>query len=388
MNELENLRKEIDKIDKQLLPLFLKRMELCSSVADYKRRVGMPVFDPKREKALLENKLSMLKNSKSETEVYEFFNAIMAISRTRQTGELKHRNGSVFLDNIIKNAKAPINNPRVCFYGSHGAYSEEAAIGYFGKNISDIFSVSTFEDAFIALGNETADYAVLPIENSSTGTISEVMSLLTQYGYYINGEIHVPIHHCLMGIKGASLSDIKTVYSHEQGLLQSKDFLKALGNIKCESCGSTAQSAALVAASKDKTMAAVAGKRNADLYGLEILAENINNNDTNATRFAVISKNAEITADCKKISAAFILPHESGSLYHLLAAFAAGGLNLLKLESRPAADRRFEYMFFADYEGCLLDNHVKEVTSSVIDSATEFRFIGNYKTAHTVEERS
>lgn len=138
-------------------------------------------------------------------------------------------------------------------------------------------------------------------------------------------------------------------------------------------------SAKTVAESGDSSKAAIAGKQNAEIYGLDILAENINTNDVNTTRFAVIAKQPEITGDCNKISAAFVLPHESGSLHHLLAAFAAGGLNLLKLESRPIPQRRFEYMFFADYEGNLLDEHVKEITSSVIDGSVEFKFIGNYR---------
>lgn len=378
MNELDKLREKIDSIDKQLLELFLTRMNICSGVADYKRKVGMPVLDSAREKQVLSNKLKLLKEPGCETEVYEFFNAVMAISRARQTRELKETKGKKLLEDIIESTSAPIESPKVCYYGVHGTYSEEATIKYFGDD-TERFCAGTFEDVFLSLKNNKADYAVLPIENSSTGNISEVMQLLSQYEYYITGDVHIPIHHCLMGIKGASLSGIKTVYSHEQGLLQSEEFLKQLPGISREVCGSTAMSAKTVAESGDNSKAAIAGKQNAEIYGLDILAENINTNDVNTTRFAIIAKQPEITGDCNKISAAFVLPHESGSLHHLLAAFAAGGLNLLKLESRPIPQRRFEYMFFADYEGNLLDEHVKEITSSVIDGSVEFKFIGNYR---------
>ena len=384
MNELNELRQQIDLIDRQLLPLFLKRMEICSEVADYKRAAGMPVLDSKREKQVLDNKLKLLQEPGMESEVYEFFNAIMAISRVRQTRELSEPRGSIHIDNVIKKSADRIENPRICYFGSEGAYSEEAAVKYFGDTAKR-FCANTFEDAFINLQNKKADYAVLPIENSSTGTIAEVMNLMERYRFYIVGEVYVPIHHYLMGIKGAKLSDIRTVYSHEQGILQSGAFLKTLSNVRCETYYSTALSAKAVAESGDKSMAAIAGKRNASIYGLNILAENINNNDANTTRFAVIAEKPEIRKDCDKISVAFTLPHESGSLHHLLAAFASGGLNLLKLESRPIPSKRFEYMFFADYAGNLLDSHVREVTNSVLEDAGEFKFIGNYKCG-TMEE--
>lgn len=377
MNELESLRERIDETDRQLLELFCNRMQICSKVADYKRKSGMPVLDPKREKQLLSDKLKLLKECGLETEVYEFFSAVMAISRARQTRELNNTAGAKTLDNITKASASPKKNPRVCYYGVHGTYSEEAAVNYFG-NDTEMFCASAFEEVFEALESNMADYAVLPIENSSTGTISEVMTLLGTYGYYIVGEVCIPIRHCLMGVKGTKLSDIKKVYSHEQGFLQSKKFLDSM-NVVCEALGSTAECARAVAKGKDKSAAAIAGRQTAQIYGLEILAENINTNDVNTTRFAVVSKRPEITEECNKISAAFVLPHESGSLHHLLAAFAAGGLNLMKLESRPIPDRKFEYMFYADYEGNLLDSHVREITSELIDGTADFVFIGNYK---------
>lgn len=378
MNELEQLRQQIDRLDSQLLPLFLERMKVCSRVADYKRQVGMPVLDAEREQQLLADKLKLLKEPGMEDEVYEFFHAVMSISRVRQTRELSDRKERVRIGRMLENSRLPKENPTVCYFGSEGAYSEEAAIGYFGSGVRRFFA-KTFEDAFVSLKENRADYAVLPIENSSTGTIADVMDLLEKYSYFITGEIDIPIHHCLMGIPGAKLSDIRKVYSHEQGILQSREFLQTLSDVQCETYHSTALSAKAVAERKDKQLAAIAGKRNAEIYGLEILAENINSSAVNTTRFVVISKCPEISPECNKVSIAFTLPHESGQLHRLLACFAQGGLNLLKLESRPIPNRRFEYMFFVDFTGNLLEKQVREVTDSVIEGTQAFKLLGNYR---------
>ena len=382
MNELEQLRKSIDAIDRQLLPLFLERMEVCSKVADYKRASGMAVLDSAREQQVLENKLKLLKElGKSEDlkdEVYDFFHAVMAISRIRQTRELTGPENRVRIETILAKAEARKETPTVCYFGSEGSYSESAAISYFGEGTKR-FSAATFSEAFEKLKEEEADYLVLPIENSSTGTIAEVMELLLSHGYFIVGEEKIAIRHCLLGIKGATLDDVKTVYSHEQGILQCSEFLRQLKDVRCEEYYSTARSAKAVAEKQDKSLAAIAGKRNAQMLGLEVLAENINTNATNTTRFAVIAKKPEVDEACDKVSIAFTLPHESGQLHRLLACFAQAGLNLLKLESRPIANQPFEYMFLADYTGNLLDDDVRAVTDSVIEGTQEFTLLGNYK---------
>lgn len=378
MNELEELRKRIDKIDRELLPLFLERMEVCSKVADYKRKVGMAVLDSKREAEVLAEKVKLAQNTDMTAEVYEFFNSVMSISRVRQTRELTGEKDRVRIEDIINKKATPKESPTVCYFGSHGAYSEEAAVKFFGEDTRR-FSAKTFEDVFLSLSRGEADYGVVPIENSSTGAIAEVVDLISKYGYYIVGETYVPIRHCLMGIKGAKLEDIKMVYSHEQGILQSGEFLNSLGGVTCEAHESTSISAKLVADKKDKSVAAIAGRRNAEIYDLDILAEDINSFDLNTTRFAIISKNFEFDEDSDKISISFTLPHESGQLHRLLASFAQGGLNLLKLESRPIPQKPFEYMFFADYTGNLNDSNVKAVTNSGIEGTMEFNLLGNYK---------
>ncbi len=375
-NKLDELRAEIDRIDKELLPLFLRRMELSSGVADYKRSVGKPVLDSEREKQVLEGKMALVEDKKKQNEVYEFYAAIMSISRERQTKELVGFNRALVEDML--DPKPTVSDPRIVFYGAEGSYTEQAAIKYFGSD-SDRYNVATFDDAFAELEKGNADYAVLPIENSYTGTIADVIDLLAKYGYFITGEVDVPIRHCLLGVPGARLSDIKTVYSHEQGIMQSREFLKTLGEVELKEYYSTSQSAQKVADDKDITKAAIAGRQNAEIYGLEVLAADINNSAKNTTRFIIVSKNLELNEKSDKISAAFTLPHKSGELHRILACFARGNLNLLKLESRPLYDRNFEYMFFVDYSGNLLDERVRRVTNNVIEGTGEFKLLGNYK---------
>ncbi len=377
MKSLEELRQKIDRVDRQLLELFMERMGYCSQVADYKRSVGMPVLDVKREKEVLDAKMELLRNPELKDEVYTFFSSIMAISRNLQ----KRRLSDIPREDIVGKALASSgtrkSSPVVCFFGAEGSYSEVATIRYFGEGAKR-FSVDSFAGVLETLAEDKADYAVLPIENSSTGAIATVLDLLGRYGYSIVGEVNLAIHHCLLGKKGTKLTEISKVYSHEQGILQSQSFLNSIGSPKTEVCHSTAQSAKLVAGLDDMTAAAIAGAQNAKLYGLEILAENINNNETNTTRFAVVAKRPEVTEECNKISIAFTLPHESGELHRVMSCFARGGLNLLKLESRPIPNQRFEYMFFVDYSGNLLEEKVRQVTDEVIAEAQEFKLLGNY----------
>lgn len=374
--KLDELRSEIDSIDRELLPLFLRRMELSSEVADYKRSVGKPVLDSEREKQVLDSKMQLLDDKTKQNEVYEFYAAIMSISRERQTKELLGFNRALVEDML--DPKPGVKNPRVVFYGAEGSYTEQAAVKYFGAECNR-HNAAAFDDAFAELEQGRADYAVLPIENSYTGTIADVIDLLAKYGYFITGEVDVPIRHCLLGVPGAELSDIKTVYSHEQGIMQSREFLKTLGDVELKEYYSTSRSAQKVASEKDKSKAAIAGRQNAEIYGLEILAADINNSAKNTTRFIIVSKNLELDDLSDKISAAFTLPHKSGELHRILACFARGNLNLLKLESRPLYDRNFEYMFFVDYTGNLLDERVRRVTNNVIEGTGEFKLLGNYR---------
>lgn len=383
-DELKVLRDKIDVIDKQLLPLFLERMDVCGKVADYKIRSGMNVFDPVREKQVLDNKLKMVDGSSFRSEVYEFFNSIMTISRIRQTGIISRKNKSVGLCNsVIAESRQNITNPVVAYFGDEGSYTEEAAIDFFGEDCKR-FCKGDFESVLktVAPSNPTADYAVVPIENSSTGTIADVTELIPKFGLYVVGEVSVPIRHCLVGINGAAESDIKTVYSHHQALMQCSQYLSGL-SAAAQDFESTAVAAKMIAEKNDKSCAAIASERTAMLYNLCVIKSDIVNSSCNTTRFAVVAARPEINEQCSKISLAFTLKHESGELYRILGAFARCGLNLMKLESRPIADRPFEYRFYADFTGNLLDDDVKAVVEEVRGETQSFKILGCYRDCKT-----
>lgn len=379
MTELERLRDEIDKTDREMLPLFLKRMELCGKVGEYKKKVNMPILDPEREKRILENKTALLENSEMAEEVYEFFNSVMTISRTYQKKLISGRHYKK-CDEVLKKSAERKANPKVVCFGFEGSYSEEAADKYF-ENKGDKIYVSAFADAFDILSGGEADYAVLPIENSSAGMIAEVMDLLAEKNLYITGEEYVPIRHCLMGVKGAKVSGIKKIYSHEQAILQCPDFIKSINGAECISHRSTALAAKFVAENGDASCAAIASERNAEIYGLEILEKNINSVDCNTTRFVVISTRPEVSKNASKISIVFNLNHQSGELYRVLSGFARGGLNLMKLESRPVREKPFEYKFFADYTGNLRDENVRMITENIAQETRNLVLLGNYVNA-------
>ncbi len=234
------------------------------------------------------------------------------------------------------------------YCGVPGSYAEEAALCYFGENAS-LLQASSFGNAFERLRDREADRAVLPIENSSTGAISAVYDLLGRYGFYIVGEQYVRVNHCLLARPGGTMTDIREVISHEQGLSQSAEFLAKHPEWVCRPVYNTAAAAKMVSECPDFHLAAIASRRAAQCYGLEVLAEGVNFKNENYTRFVVISREPDYLPDSDKVSLAFTLPHVVGSLCGVLEVLSRRGMNLVKIESRPIADRNWEYLFFADF---------------------------------------
>ena len=274
--------------------------------------------------------------------------------------------------------REPVAAPRVVYQGEPGCYSEEAAVGFFGPEVSSR-GLAWFPDVFAALERGEADYAVLPVENSSTGSIRQVYDLLAQYNYYVVGECQVKVEHCLMALPGAALEDIQAVYSHEQGLMQCERYLDAHRGWRRVPTLDTAGSAKQVAGSGDRAAAAICSRRAAEIYGLHILAEGVNYNAMNHTRFVVVSPVLELRPGRNKISAVFRLPHQSGSLHEILTVFAVQGLNLLKIESRPIPGRGWEYLFFLDFTGDLAAPEMDGVLHGLGQLAAEFRILGNFR---------
>ncbi len=364
--DIVDLRNEIDKIDASLLSLFESRMEVVLNIAEYKKKNNMEILNEAREEAVIKKNLNRVKNMDLSLEVEEFFKSVMEISRGYQNKQLK-----------IHETMARDENLTVGFYGVKGSFSEEALKGYFGENV-DTKAINEFEDVFLDLRCGKINYGVIPIENSSTGAISEVYDLLNKYNFYIVGEKYLKISQNLMGIKGSTIDEIKEVYSHPQGLEQSREFLKGYKNWKLIPFNSTSKSAQLVNQSQDKTMAAIASAKAAEIYGLQILKNNINSNATNTTRFVVIGKDMETNGKSNKISTVLSTTHRAGSLYNVLKYFAEKNINLLKIESRPIVDKPWEYFFYLDFEGNINEEKVIASIELIKMNSRYFKILGNY----------
>ena len=381
MSELEEYRRQIDEIDAQLVELFLKRMDVTGRVGAYKQAHGVPVLDAEREKQVVAAKTALTDDPARRADVAGLYESILAISRRQQrqlVREGAEDPGYAAYLAALGAARAPVEHPRVVYQGEPGAYSEEAAAGFFGPGVA-AKGLPWFEDAFLALKNGEADYAVLPIENSSTGSIRQVYDLLAQYAYHIVGEWQVRVEHCLMALPGVRLEEIRTVYSHEQGLMQCEKFLDAHPGWQRIPTLDTAGSAKQVAGAGERTAAAICSRRSAEIYGLEILAEKVNYNDKNQTRFVVVSPYMEHRPGANKVSAVFRLPHQSGSLHEILTIFSVQGLNLLKLESRPIPGRGWEYLFFLEFSGDLSAPGMDGVLHELSQLAGDMRVLGNFR---------
>ena len=378
MEELQALRGEIDRIDAQLTDLFRRRMAVTRQVGEYKLAHGMKVLDAAREAEVLAKKTAQVEEE-LKADVTTLYESIMAISR-RQQRRLVREEDRWFdgLRSDLHSARAPLAAPRVLYQGEEGAYAEQAAADFFGEDCARKH-VPAWEDIFLALRAGEADYGVLPIENSSTGSINQVYDLLSKYGAYIVGEQTVRVSHCLLAPPGSTPDTLSQVYSHEQGLLQCEEYLKGRPGWSTHAVANTAAAAKLVAESGDPAMAAIGSRRCAALYGLNVLAEGINSNAENYTRFVVVAPVMELREGRDKISALFTLSHQTGTLYRILTVFAAAGLNMMKLESRPIPGRSWEYRFFVDFTGDLTADGMEGVLRELSQSSETFRVLGNYK---------
>lgn len=361
MKDLAYYRNKIDEIDKGIVALFVERMSAAENIGKIKAQSGQSVLNAKREAEVIESRLAEAKNYKDETEA--LFQAIMGISRDYQKkitgtppGEIPQGTQAVYM-------------------GTQGSYGERAAQNLF-KSVSPL---ENFEAVFKAVEDDRAEFLVVPIENSSTGSINDVYDLLARHDFYITHETSIEVSHCLLGAKGASIDDIKEVFSHEQGFEQSRQFLNKYPNWRLVPYHNTAVSAKYVGEMQDKRKAAIADQRNAELYNLEILVKGINFGKKNKTRFVAVSKKPNVSKDNNKNSIQFTLAHSSGSLYEALGIFAKNSLNLLKIESRPIIDRAGEYTFFVDFSGNIEDESVIKALKELREHASFFKYLGNYK---------
>lgn len=380
MDELQKYRDQIDGIDRQMVELFRRRMEVTRQVGQYKAARGIPVLDQAREREVLRDK-GELAGEELRGPVITLFQTVMALSRRQQRdllGEGAENPGLRRYQEGWTLLREPVEQPRVVYQGVAGAYSEQAAVQIFGEEVSAV-GMEQFEDCFKAVKEGRADYAVLPIENSSTGAIRQIYDLLTHYACYLVGETTVKVEHCLMAPKGATLDTVTHVYSHEQGLFQCEQYISAHPGWKAVPQADTAGSAQMVAESGDITKAAICSARAAEIYGLEILARGINHNSHNTTRFVVVSPKPELRPGADKVSTLFVLPHEAGSLNEVLTVLSVHGLNMVKLESRPIPEHSWEYMFFLEFAGNLAGEDTAQAIHELAQTTGDFRVLGNFK---------
>lgn len=373
--DLLQLREQIDTIDNRIVELYEERMEVCRQVAEYKIESGKKVFDKVREEEKLAKVRAMTHNDFNSHGITELFEQIMSMSRKLQY-QLLNEKGQTGRLPFIPVEKLDTRKVRVVFQGAEGAYSQAAMVSYFGDQIDSIH-VDTFRDAMSAIDEGSADFAVLPIENSTAGIVNEIYDLLVEFENYIVGEQIIKIEHCLLGMPGTQLADIKTVYSHPQSLMQSSRFLGS-HNWQQVSMPNNAFAARKVSEEGRTDQAAIASEYAGKVYGLEILSKPVNNVSSNSTRFIIVTNQKIYKTDAKKISICFEVPHESGSLYHMLSHFIYNNLNMTKIESRPIEGRAWEYRFFVDFEGNLADGAVKNALRGLREEASHMKILGNY----------
>lgn len=372
--DLLELRNEIDKLDDELIPLLLKRMDISRQVAEYKVQNGIPVLNEQRELEILEDVAS--KCGEQGEVIKTVFSAIMDASRA-----LQHKiiGGGVELRNLIDNAECgknlTANGEPIACQGVQGAYSGEAAKALFPDSPIDFHK--QFEDVFEAVNQNKARFGIIPVENSTAGSVHESYDLIMKYKFFIVGAYDLRVDHCLCAKPGVKFEDIENVYSHTQALSQCNIFLKNF-DFTGITFSNTAAAAKFVSESEKNNIAAICSESAARKYGLKIIRKGIQNVTNNTTRFIVISKELVIDEDAEKISLIFSAPHRTGSLYRVLGRFSMTGLNLTKLESRPVANGKFDYYFYVDILGSVRDAQTLDLLCALSDELPEFSFLGNY----------
>lgn len=384
MRDLLQLRDEIDEIDSQIVELYKRRMAIAEEVAIYKISVGKKVFDKERETAKLEKLGEKVDTPFLKHGVFELFEQIMSMSRKRQY-QLLTEYGKTEKTDFKEVEYLNYKNAKIVFQGIEGAYTELALKQYFGEN-ADSYHVDTWRDAMEALKNGEADYAVLPIENSSAGIVSENYDLMVEYDNYIVGEQIIRIDHALLGLPEAEIEDITDIYSHPQALMQCSKYLEDNRNWEKHSMKNTAMSAQKIKEDGQISKAAIASVLTADIYRLKVLDKAIQNNKNNYTKFIIVTNQKIFEKKANKISLSFEIPHKSGSLYHKLSHFIYNGINMNKIESRPVQGKAWEYRFFVDIEGNLNDAAVQNALKGLEEETIRLKVLGNYASTEGNEQ--
>ena len=377
MSELEQLRGDIDAIDRQIVDLMKQRMETVAQVAEYKKANNMPVLDTSRERALL-SKVGQEAGEELADYVQSMYRTIMAASRSYENGKLGR--GSKVYDGIKKAMEETPQlfpqRPVVACQGIEGAYSQIACDRLF--KAPSIMYFQSFDHVFKAVESGMCQYGILPIENSTAGSVNAVYDLMIRHNFSIVRSARLKVSHNLLAKPGTKLEDIRDVYSHEQALHQCAGYLAGLKNVAVHVVENTAVAARMVAQSDRTDVAALSSRFCAEQYDLEIVQDNVQDQDNNYTRFICISKKPEIYPGADRTSLMMTLPHKPGTLYNVLAKFYALNINLQKLESRPLPSREFEFMFYFDVEASVYAPEMEKLFRDLEAESEQLRYLGTY----------
>ena len=375
--ELSDYRERLDTLDDELLKLFCERMEIASQIGAYKKERGLAVLDTAREREKL---LDIAKKSPEGLDGYavNLFSLIMELSRSCQTRLLGTETELTrqIRDAIENTPKLFPATANVACQGVEGAYSQLACDKLF--KLANVLYFNTFDAVFSAVDSGLCQYGVIPVENSTAGSVNAVYDLMMKHNFRIVRSIRLKVDHNLLVKPGTKLADIREIYSHPQAISQCAGFLSKLEGVTVIPCENTAIAAKRVAEAKDGGTAALSSRSCMKLYGLDCLAEAVQDKGNNHTRFICISKNLEIYPGADRTSLMVVLPHTPGSLYKVLARFYALGINMNKLESRPIPDRNFEFMFYFDLDTPVYAPAFLQLMGELETMCEQFNYLGSY----------
>lgn len=375
--ELDQLREQIDEIDDSLVSLFCQRMKVAEQIAGYKQSHHMPVYVPGREREKL---MDVAQKAGPEMANYTrvLYSMLFELSRSHQS-KISHKQTPLhrrIVQAIEQTPKLFPQAPCVACQGVEGAFSQIACEKIFKSPF--IMYFENFESVFSAIENGLCQYGVLPLENSTAGSVKQVYDLMIRRNFSIVRTFRLKVDHSLLVKPGTTLDQVREIFSHEQALGQCSDFLAGLPNVKVIAVENTAVAAKMVSESPRSDVAALSSRTCAELYGLQVLASGVQDRGNNRTRFICISKNLEIYPGADKTSIMMVLPHRPGSLYRVLARLYALGINVTKLESRPIPDRDFEFMFYFDLETSIYSDEFVQLMCELDDLCEEFQYLGSY----------
>jgi len=375
--DIKALRERIDQCDDTMVKTFTQRMQTALEIADYKKENNLPVTDPARERAVISKVTARLDDAMA-VNVKLLYNTIFDLSRAWQQRSM---DGKTELTNRIQHAVEETprvfpNRAVVACQGVEGAYSQQACDKLFA--LPNIMYCRRFEGVFQAIRSGLCGYGVLPIENSSYGSVAEVYDLMRKYRFSIVRSVRLKVDHRLLAMPGVKMEDIREIVSHEQAIGQCGAFLKSLQGVKVTVFGNTAEAAQFVNASNRPDLAAISSPACAALYGLAVVADRISDSDSNYTRFICIAKELQIFPGANRMSLMLNVRHTPGALYAMIAKFAALGLNLTKIESRPIAGTDFEFMFYFDLDASVYAPEALQLLCELEAGPEPFTYLGSY----------